>query len=210
MNKVENINIGGVVFHVDDDAYEKLKGYLRQINRHFKNTKGGDEIIIDIEARIVELFQQKLKDGKEVISLDDVNEVIAIMGKPSDFEEDVEEEYFGDPDVKQLGRKRLFRDIDNRMIGGVCSGLGAYFRLDPIWFRVAFIVATLSGVSILVYLILWLIIPPARTVSEKLEMNGDPVTIDNIEKTIREEMNDLRDKIDDLASQAKRKWRRKR
>ncbi len=209
MKKVENINIGGTVFHVDDDAYEKLKSYLRTLNRHFKNTKGGDEIIADIESRIVELFQQKINNEKKVITMEDVNEVIATMGKPTDFEEDVEEEYFGDPDIRQIGRKRLFRDIDNRIIGGVCSGLGAYFKLDPVWFRVAFIIATLSGLSILVYLVLWVIIPPARTVSEKLEMNGDPVTISNIEKIIKDEMNDLRDKIDDLASQAKRKWRKK-
>ncbi len=210
MNKVMNINIGGSVFYVNEDAYDKLKSYLRQITRHFKNTKGGEEIIVDIESRIVELFQQKLVGKKEVITIEDVNEVIAQMGKPSDFEEDVEEEYFGDPDIRQIKRKRLFRDIDNRLIGGVCSGLGAYFKLDPVWFRVAFIIATLSGLSILVYLILWIIIPPARTVSEKLEMNGDPVTINNIEKTIRDEMNDLRDKIDDLASQAKKKWSKKR
>lgn len=209
MNKVMNINIGGVVFHVDEDAYDKLKSYLRQINRHFKNTAGGDEIIHDIEARIVELFQQKITDKKEVINTADVNEVIATMGKPSDFEEDVEEEYFSDPDVRQIKKKRLFRDIDNRIIGGVCSGLGAYARIDTVWFRIGFVVATLSGLSILAYLILWLIIPPARTISEKLEMQGDPVTISNIEKTIREEMNDIRDKLDDLASQAKQKFRKK-
>ena len=204
-----NINIGGVVFHVDENAYDKLKSYLRQINRHFKNTDGGDEIIHDIEARIVELFQQKINAKKEVINLNDVNEVIAVMGKPSDFEEDVEEEYFNDPDVRHVSRKRLFRDIDNRVIGGVCSGLGAYFRFDTVWFRIGFVIATLSGVSILAYLILWLIIPPARTISEKLEMQGNPVTISNIEKTIREEMNEIRDKLDDLASQAKQKFRKK-
>lgn len=209
MNKVMNINIGGSVFHVDEDAYDKLKSYLRQINRHFKNSAGGEEIIHDIEARIVELFQQKLSSNKEVINMDDVNEVIAVMGKPSDFEEDVEDEYFGDADVRQVGRKRLFRDVDNRMIGGVCSGLGAYFKMDTVWFRIGFILATISGVSILVYLVLWLIIPPARTISEKLEMQGDPVTVSNIEKTIREEMNDIRDKLDDLASQAKQKFRKK-
>lgn len=208
MNKVMNINIGGSIFHVDEDAYDKLRNYLRQLNRHFKNTKGGEEIINDIEARIVELFQQKVNDKKQVINMEDVNEVIAIMGKPSDFEEDVEEEYFNDPDVRQVTRKRLFRDIDNRLIGGVCSGLGAYFRIDTVWFRIAFVLATFAGVSILVYLILWLIIPPARTISEKLEMQGDPVTVSNIEKTIKEEMNDIRDKLDDLASQARDKFRK--
>ncbi len=208
MNKVMNINIGGSVFHVDEEAYEKLKTYLKQINRHFKNTQGGDEIIIDIEARIVELFQQKLSSKKEIITMEDVNTVIEIMGKPSEFEEDTTSDY-SSPDIVQLGRKRLFRDIDNRMLGGVCSGLGAYFRLDTVWFRIGFVVATFSGLSILAYIILWIIIPPARTISEKLEMQGDPVNISNIEKSFREEMSEIKDKLDDLASQAKNKFRKK-
>ena len=206
MNKIMNINIGGIVFHVDNDAYEKLRKYLKDINNHFKNTVGGDEIIIDIEARIVELFQQKLSDKKEVITEEDVVDVIAIMGKPSDFDD---EDNYNEPSIKQVGRKRLFRDTDDRMIGGVCSGLGAYFRFDTVWFRLAFVIATLSGLSILAYLILWVIIPPARTISEKLEMQGDPVNISNIEKLIREEMDGLRDKFDDFAHKARNKFRKK-
>lgn len=208
MNKIMNINIGGIIFHVDDVAYEKLKNYIEEINIHFRKTDGGDEIINDIEARIVELFQQKLNSKKEVITMEDVDEVISVMGKPSDFADKVEPEY-NDPDIKQLNKKRLFRDIDNRMIGGVCSGLGAYFNIDTVWFRLGFVVATLAGVSILVYLVLWIIIPPASTIAEKLEMQGNPVTISNIEKAIREEMDGLRDKLDDLAAQAKRKFRKK-
>lgn len=208
MNKIMNLNIGGIVFHVDENAYEKLKKYLEEINKHFKNTASGDEIISDIEARIVELFQQKLNSKKEVIVMKDVDDVISVMGNPSDFEDENEDDY-SDPDIQQLGRKRLFRDIENRMVGGVCSGLGAYFRLDTVWFRLAFVIATLSGLSILAYLILWIIIPPAQTISEKLEMQGNPVTISNIEKSIREEMGNLREKIDDLASQARNQFRKK-
>ncbi len=201
-----NISIGGIIFHVDEEAYEKLKRYLEEIKKHFNKYAGGEEIISDIEGRIVELFQQKLNSKKEVINMADVNEVISIMGKPSDFDNDNE---YNDPDIRQVGKKRLFRDIDNRMIGGVCSGLGAYFRLDTVWFRLGFVIATLSGLSILAYLILWIIIPAARTVSEKLEMQGDPVTVSNIEKSIREEVDGLRDKIDDLAAQAKNQFRKK-
>jgi len=208
MNKIMNISIGGIIFHVDEKAYEKLKIYLEEIKKHFNKSEGGEEIINDIEGRIVELFQQKLNSKKEVINMVDVDEVISIMGKPSDFEDDGEGD-FVDPDIRQVGKKRLFRDIDNRMLGGVCSGLGAYFRLDTVWFRLGFVIATLSGLSILAYLILWIIIPPARTISEKLEMQGDPVTVSNIEKSIREEMNGLRDKIDDLASQARNQFRKK-
>jgi len=203
-----NINIGGIIFNVDKETYDRLNSYLKEINNHFKETEGGEEIINDIESRIVELFQQRLNSKKEVITIQDVEEVITIMGKPSDFEGEPQDDY-NDPDVRQYSKKRMFRDIDNRMLGGVCSGLGAYFRIDTVWFRIGFVVATLSGLSILAYLILWVIIPPARTVSEKLEMNGDPVTVSNIEKSIREEMDEIRSKIDDLAAQAKRKFRKK-
>jgi len=206
MNKIMNISIGGIIFHVDEEAYEKLKRYLEEIKKHFNKSAGGEEIISDIEARIIELFHQKLNSKKEVINMEDVNDVISIMGKPSDFDNDNE---YDDADIRQVGKKRLFRDIDNRMIGGVCSGLGAYFRLDTVWFRLGFVIATLSGLSILAYLILWIIIPAARTVSEKLEMQGDPVTVSNIEKSIREEVDGLRDKIDDLAAQAKNQFRKK-
>ena len=209
MNKILNINIGGIVFHVNDDAYNKLKNYLKDINNHFKNTEGGDEIITDIEARIVELFQQKLNSKKEVITLKDVTEIISIMGVPNDFENENENRSNSENKNMNKERKRMFRDIDNRMIGGVCSGLAAYFGVDIVWFRLAFVIATLSGLSILAYLILWIIIPPAISVSEKLEMNGNPVNISNIEKSIREEMNGLRDKFDDLASEARNRFRKK-
>ncbi len=198
-----NINIGGIVFHVDEDAYDKLARYIREIRRQFKNKSDNDEIIKDIESRIVELFQEKLNDKKDIITLEDVDDVINTMGKPRDFSDEE-----NDPYVRQVFRKRLFRDIDNRMIGGVCSGLGAYFKLDPVIFRIAFIIATIFGVTIFVYLIMWLIIPPARTIEEKLEMQGDPVTLSNIEKSVREELNNIRDKVNDMASQARDKWKK--
>lgn len=208
MNKIMNINIGGIIFNVDEETFEKLDSYLKEINNHFKKSDGGEEIISDIEARIVELFQQRLNSKKEVITMKDVEEVISIMGKPSDFDGENGNDN-DDPDVRQYTKKRMFRDIENRMLGGVCSGLGAYFRIDTVWFRLGFVIATLSGLSILAYLILWVIIPPATTVSEKLEMNGDPVTISNIENAIREEMEGIRNKLDDLAAHAKKKFRKK-
>lgn len=208
MNKIMNINIGGIIFNVDEETFEKLDSYLKEINNHFKKSDGGEEIISDIEARIVELFQQRLNSKKEVITMKDVEEVISIMGKPSDFDGENGNDN-DDPDIRQYTKKRMFRDIENRMLGGVCSGLGAYFRIDIVWFRLGFVIATLSGLSILAYLILWVIIPPATTVSEKLEMNGDPVTISNIENAIREEMEGIRNKLDDLAAHAKKKFRKK-
>lgn len=207
MIKISDVNIGGFVFHVNEDAYGVLKNYLDEISQHFTNTESGDEIISDIEARIVEIFQQKLSKNKEVITIEDVNKVISILGNPSEFG-DNEENNGNNSSYKKT--KRLFRDIDNGMIGGVCAGLGAYFNLDTVWFRIGFIIATFSGLSLLAYIILWAIIPPARTISEKLEMQGDPVTVSNIEKSIREEMSGLRDKFDDLASQARNKFGKKK
>jgi len=209
MKKTLNINIKGIIFHLDEDAYTKLNNYLEEIKAHFKNKKGHDEIINDIENRIVELFQQKLNDKKQVIVMEDVDEVINIMGHPADFDEDSEE----DPssNLMQKNKKRLFRNIDDRMLGGVCSGLGAYFNIDATLVRIIFLLALfLAGGSLVVYLVLWIVIPPARTVSEKLEMQGDPVTISNMEKAFKEEMSEIKDKLEDLTEQAKQTFKKKK
>ena len=157
---------------------------------------------------IAELFQQKLNTKKQVITLQDVEEIISIMGHPSDFDHDSEEEAAA-PRMHKSSQRRLYRNPDDRLLGGVCSGLGAYFNIDTVWVRVLFILATWVGVSILVYIILWVIIPSARTVAEKLEMQGDPVTIANIEKSIREEVSEIKDKLEDLTEQAKQTFRKK-
>lgn len=209
MKKTINTNINGISFIIDEDAYTILNTYLNSIKSHFKTKRGSEEIINDIEARIAELFHQMLNDKKQVLNIEDVNKVKEQMGKPSDFDHDAEEDtvYYAKP---PNSRKRLFRDINDRIIGGVCSGLAAYFNVDTVWIRLIFVIAILSGVSILAYIILWIIIPAARTVSERLEMRGDTVNISNIEKSIREEMNEIRDKLDDLAGQAKEKFRKKK
>lgn len=208
MKKTVNTNINGISFILDDDAYELLDKYLSTIKTHFKNKKGSDNIINDIESRIAELFQQMVNDKKQVLNIEDVRKVMNQMGEPSDFDEDSEEEsvYYARP---TNGRKRLFRDASDRFIGGVCSGLGAYFNVDTVWIRIIFVVALFSGVSPFVYLILWIIMPAARTEADKRDMRGDPVNLSNIEKSIRQELNEIRDKVDNLAGQAKDKFRKK-
>ena len=209
MKKTLSINIRGILIMIDEDAFQKLNTYLDEINKHFKTKKGYEDIINDIETRIAELLQQKLSEKKQVITIEDVEEVTRIMGHPSDFDQDSEENT-GNAFHQGHVRKRLFRDIDNRMIGGVCSGLGGYFNVDTVWFRIAFVVALLiGGSSILVYLVLWIVTPPAKSVSDRLEMQGDPVTISNIEKAFKEEMNELKDKLDDLTKQAKETFHKK-
>lgn len=206
MKTTVNLNIQGIVFHLDDDAFKVFKTYLDSIHVHFKESRGRDEIINDIEMRIVELFQQQLASNKQVITLADVENVKAIMGSPSDFDDEAQNANL----YHIIPKKRLYRDMDHRMIGGVCSGLGAYFNTDPTWFRLAFVVATLSGLSPLVYVILWIVVPPARTIAEKLEMFGEPVNISNIEKAIMEEMGDLRDRFGEFTGKARSKFRRHR
>jgi len=209
MNQTKTVNLAGINFYLDNDAYIKLDEYLSQLKKHFNNQEGGDEIMRDIENRIAEIFQGKISNPQEVISLSIVQEVITTLGKPGDFDQDEEGE--GSPRQRSHNyTKRLYRDMDNRMLGGICSGLGAYLNLDPVLIRVIFLVAILSGISLLVYLVLWIVIPPALTTSEKIEMQGNPVNIENIEKVIRQEMNNLKNTFDDLSEQARNAFKRKK
>ncbi len=139
MKKTLTINISGFVFHIDEDAYEKLHRYLEAIKFHFRGFKGKDEVIADVEARVAEILQKKYLPAKEVITIEDVDEVIGIMGQPSDFS--VEDEDAGGQKDFSYSRhpKRLYRDPERKILGGVCSGLGAYFNMDPIWVRIIFI-----------------------------------------------------------------------
>jgi phage shock protein PspC (stress-responsive transcriptional regulator) len=211
MKKTLNINIRGIVFNIDEDAYKRLNDYLSEINRHYKSKPGYEDIVSDIENRIVELFQQKLNDKKQLITIEDVDDIINTLGRPSDFEQELQDDA---PPVNQPnysgGPRRLYRDPQNRVIGGVCSGLGHYFRIDPVWFRLAFVLAVIVfGTGILLYIILWIVIPPARTTSDRLNMQGDPINISNIERAVKEEMHEVKDKMNDFAQQAKETFKKK-
>jgi len=213
MKKTLTVNISGVVFHIDEDAYNVLNDYLQSIKQHFARTEGGDEIVSDIEARIAEMLKERIGDEKQVITIDDIEEVIKVIGQPSEFGEEIGEEptsHKTDSNGKKT--KRLYRDPDNEILGGVCGGMGAYFRTDPVWFRIAFVVACLPGLGtpLLIYIILWAIIPEANTATEKLEMKGEKVNISNIEKSIREEIDNLKNKFSDFTQQAKRSYKKKR
>jgi len=208
MNKTITINISGIIFYIEEYAYEVLNEYLNSLKRHFSNTEGGDEIINDIESRIAEIFQTKVGDKKQVILIEEVNEVIDILGKPENFY-NAEEEKNNNSDSRNKNNeyfktKRLYRDAENKVLGGVCSGLGHYFGLDPVWFRLAFILALIFfGSSFIVYLILWVIIPKALTTAEKLEMKGERVNISDIEKNIKEELEELKKRFYEFKRGAK-------
>jgi len=195
MKKTLTINLSGSVFHIDDDAYEKLYAYLTQITRHFGNDAEAKEIVEDIETRIAEIFTEKIKNGGEVINLDHVNEVIVIMGTPEAISnEDEEKPHTSGKKFYHTGGRRLYRDPEDKVLGGVCGGLGAYFSIDPVILRILFVlIFFIGGSGVLVYLVLWIVVPKASSTAQRLEMKGEEVNIDNISKSIKEEMQDVKE-----------------
>ena len=190
MNKTVNINLAGIFFHIDEDAYLKLSRYLEAIKRSFTDSQGQSEIISDIEARIAELFSERIQNEKQVVGIRLVDEVIAIMGQPEDYL--VDDEIFEDEPKQQYRQRstssrRLYRDTDNSYIGGVAAGLGHYFGIDALWIRLIWVILFFSaGTGVLLYILLWALIPEAKTTAEKITMTGDPVNISNIEKKIKD------------------------
>jgi len=205
MNKTVNINLAGTFFHIDENAFAKLTRYLDAIRRSFSDPNGQDEIIKDIEARIAELFSEKIEESSQVISLKELDEVIAVMGQPEDYV--IDEEIFEDtPPYEQTrtrtrsSNKQLFRDVDNKFIAGVSSGLGHYFNIDVIWIRLIWVALVLLGwgAPILIYILLWVLVPEALSTSDKLKMTREPINISNIEKKFKEGYDTVADKVKDV------------
>lgn len=247
MKKTFNVNLGGTVFQIDEDAYILLDNYLNNLRFHFRKEEGGEEIVRDMEMRISELFAENLQGGQLVITIDDVERVIKRMGRPEELDDDTNSAgatadtngtsgegssthatagstpntngYNGNTgagsstgsngntgtgsstgsngnartssstssNTNGAVKKRLFRDIDNKILGGVLSGIAAYFGWDPTALRLVYIVlGILPGgpTVLLIYLVLLFIIPAARTATEKLQMRGEPVNMENIGKTV--------------------------
>ncbi|WP_053971689.1 PspC domain-containing protein [Mangrovimonas sp. ST2L15] len=203
MNKTVNINLAGIFFHIDEDAYLKLQRYLEAIKRSFTDSQGRAEIISDIEARIAELFSERVKHDKQVIGIKEVEEVIGIMGQPEDYL--VDDEIFEDEPIsssygkstRSSSTKKLYRDRDNSYIAGVSSGLGHYLGIDAIWVRLLWILLTIGsgGTFIFIYILFWILVPEAVTTAEKLTMTGEPVNISNIEKKIRDGIDNVSETV---------------
>jgi len=186
-----SINLGGYSFNIDEDAYSELKRYLKSLEIHFAGEESSSEILYDIEARISELFRARLSAYKQVISMEDVRNAISVLGTPEDLSDEAEksarEKFF------TSGYHRMYRDPDRRIIGGVCSGMGAYWSIDPWIVRIIFLVlAMMGGLGILIYLILYIVLPEAKTTSQKIEMKGDPVNIHNIKESVKNEFKNVR------------------
>ncbi len=197
MNKTVNINLANILFHIDENAYNKMRRYLESVKRSFANTPGSDEILSDIEARIAELFHEKLANERQVITEKEVDEVIAIMGQPEDYM--VDEEIFEDeprPRTENRKSKKLYRDIESKYIGGVCAGLEHYLGFDALWIRIIFILlGVFTGFGFVAYILLWILVPEAATTSQKLDMKGEAVNIDNIQRKVKEGFDDVADKV---------------
>lgn len=267
MKKNISINISGIIFHIEEDAFDQLKEYLDSINRYFSSFADNQEIVADIESRIAEIFLGKLHDEKQVITIEDVESLKATMGSIRDFQA-VEEEEFeqgskeefetGERKFNGSGTKKLYRDEKRKLLAGVCAGIAHYFNIDPLWIRLIFfilligsggiilpvyivmwavvpssnelpedkklkkmfrdpegkVVAGVSsglanyfgvdvviirvlfvislfvgGFGLLTYICFWIILPEAKSVSDKVQMKGDPVTLSNIETNIKQNLN---------------------
>lgn len=202
MNKTISINLGGFFFHIDEDAYQKLSRYFDAVKRSL-SPDGRDEIMKDIESRIAELFQERLKNEKQVVGLLEIEEVILIMGQPEDYKIDDDKTSDQSNSTSSTNyyypSKRLYRDKDNGMIGGVMAGLGHYLGVDALWLRILMVILFFGfGTGLFVYIVLWILVPEAITTTQKLEMKGQPITISNIEKKVKEGFDDITSKFSNI------------
>jgi phage shock protein PspC (stress-responsive transcriptional regulator) len=195
MKTTLSIQLGHRIFQMDDLAYERLRLYLDGIDRILRMDTHKDEIISDIELRIGELFEERLQKSQRAIDLNDVLEMIAILGQPEVFGTDQssahksEESRSAVVDTVQHDYREIFRDEQDAVVGGVCSGLSHYLRWDPLVLRVVMVVLMFVsfGTAFIAYLIAWALIPPARSTAERLRMKGSEVNLENIQKMVKEE-----------------------
>ncbi|MDB4107902.1 PspC domain-containing protein [Bacteroidia bacterium] len=202
MNKIIQINLSGQAVSIDEKAYEILSKYLGSLENCFSNTESGNEILADIEARITELFFTKMKNGNSFINDGDVNEAIELMGKPEDLGIEEEFEQSTTSHASYSARnKKLFRDPNDKVLSGVCSGLGAYFGMEASVVRIIFLLLIfVAGVPLLAYLILWIAIPEAKTPQDRYRMHGDANTVSDIANNIRNEANSVASNLRDGAN----------
>jgi phage shock protein PspC (stress-responsive transcriptional regulator) len=207
MNKTIIININGIVFHIEEDAYEVLKNYMTDVKRHFMNSDDSLEITTDIENRIAEMFNELLaNEHTQVIVEQDVKSVIEQMGTVADFEKSEQdtEPSFTDTYYNNGATRRLFRDPDDHLIAGVCSGIANYFDIDVVWIRLLFALIVLAGgTGIILYIILWIVIPKAVTRADRMVMKGEKLNLQGFKKNFEEEMGSMRNNFSNFKHEAK-------
>lgn len=209
MKKTLTINLNNIVFHIDDDAYEMLQIYLSDVERHLSEDEK-KEVMNDIESRVAELFNERLQKNKNVVNIEDVEEIINILGKPSQFSEEEENEKESQSAKSEKKRaRRFYRDPENSILGGVGGGIAAYFSWDVTWVRIALVVLAMisAGYMIPIYILVWIVAPNAVTASQRLEMQGEDVTVESIKNEINNVKNYVEsDKFKDSASNVGNKF----
>jgi phage shock protein PspC (stress-responsive transcriptional regulator) len=191
MKVTVNINLGGYPFNMDEDAYERLRQYMKSLEKEFSGESSASEIMSDIEVRIAELFRMRLNAYKQVITMKDIEEVMAILGSP-----EVISGGEATDERPPRSQRRIYRDPDRRVFGGVCAGISAWLDWDPLIMRIIFAVLVLpGGFGLGLYLILWIVLPEAKTTAQKLEMRGNPVNIENIKESVKQEFETVKKKM---------------
>lgn len=201
MNEVKRCSLSGIAFTMDIEAYNELHSYLESLKNSYKSCPEGAEIVADIEARIAELILTAQDVGR-VVELPLIKNIIAQMGT-ADYLAAEQEENTPKHSASERNPRRLYRDTENAKLGGVCAGIGKYFDVDPVWIRVVLflpillscfgwvplfhwvspMMGNLFGVFVICYVVMWFAIPVARTARQKLEMNGERITVDSISRT---------------------------
>lgn len=219
MKKTLTVNLNQRVYHIDEDAYNLLLEYLTSLSEAFSTEADGGEIVADIEGRVGELCDERLGSGRQVVTVDDVREIITRMGRPDEFAVDDDAAtvppgfsgegkessaqppvtpppYTNSTETKERP-KRLYRDGRDKLIGGVCSGLAAYFDLDPTWVRLAAILLFVffNGITLITYIVLWLVLPVAQTPNDYLHMTGQTPTLDSIGRTVTDGYNRVKSTV---------------
>ena len=229
MNRVIQVNLAGLSFTFDEAAYAQLDDYLARLDGYFRGSPGHAEIMSDIESRLAELFTQHTR-GRQIVTLADVEAATATLGQPEALADaafaDADEPrhsspHYDHPEPAMNGsyasaharhpnpyarpHKRLLRDPEDKVISGVCSGLAAYFGIqDPLYVRLGFAAAFFgAGIGLLPYLILWIVMPQARTAADRLAMRGEPINVETISRQVEEEARDLSSRARDLGQWAR-------
>jgi len=196
MKKTITVNIGGFSFVINESAYENLQKYLLNVERMLSSDSG--EIMQDIESRIAELLKERLAEKREVVDESDIEYIQSVMGQPEDYaEEGAQNDAFNEyEEIRNDNTRSLYRDMDEAVLGGVCSGLAKYFNIDPLVMRIIFVFfAIFAGSGLLLYIILLILIPAAKTTAEKLKMSGESVNLESIKSHFNKVGTDLNEKI---------------
>lgn len=200
MKITQNVNIGGYPFIIDQDAFIILQKYLDTLETHFSKSEGCEEIVYDIEVRFAELLMKRVQ-SKAIVSISDVNQIIDVLGRPEQLDDQPSEDSFSiDHNQYTPVKRRLYRDPEDKVIGGVCSGLAAYFGMDdPIWLRIALaFLLFFGGTGAMAYFILWWLVPEAKTPMDRLAMHGKPINIQNIANQVEERVEQIAHHIEEL------------